>query len=477
MINAYFYKYSKRENSTARPADNAGLMYKIALKENTNVDAPDIILYVGRATIPEFNYVFIPDLERYFFIDTWTYIDHANWMASCTIDVLATYKYDIGEQTLYVVRSASRSDGNIPDMLYPATNDVTTQSLITESPWMYHDDVTINQGCFVIGCDSKNGNYGSINYYVVTQAALQDICRYLTTDFVSLDNLFNDTDASIALQNSIVNPLQYIKSCMWFPFSKTELTSITQQNQNVMIYDQYIREQDDGGVWHYTQGDKLTQISTYKPNTITLSKLSHPQANDHGNYMNGMPFTNVSLKLPPFGVIELDATVINKTSGLYIDMYADLITGKLVAEVKAGVNTLNRVSTQLGVPIQLSQVTRNYLGAVTSAAGAVSSVFNMDFLGAVNGIGNAIQNAAPRVNSIGSNGGFADMYGDIELMYTFYMQTEINNFYHGKPLMKTVQLGTLSGYMEVESADVVIECTSEERARIINYLQQGFYYE
>ena len=264
---------------------------------------------------------------------------------------------------------------------------------------------------------------------------------------------------------------------MWFPFSQSDLSSITQTNQNIIIYNQNIRHKDEDNVWHYTQGAKLSQISTYKPNRIILNRLSHPQANENGNYMNGAPFTQVALKFPPFGVIELDATVVNNTSGIYIDMFADLITGKLIAELKTGVNTLNRISTQLGVPIQLSQVTRNYVGAMTSAAGAIGSALTLDFMGAANGIGNAIQNSAPKVNSIGSNGGYADMYGSIELMYTFYRQTPINNFNHGKPLMRMVQLGTLSGYMEVESADVVIECTSEERAKIVNYLQGGFYYE
>ena len=122
-------------------------------------------------------------------------------------------------------------------------------------------------------------------------------------------------------------------------------------------------------------------------------------------------------------------------------------------------------------------MTRNYLGAVTSAASGIASLASLDFIGAANGIGNAIQQAAPRVNSIGSNGGFADLYGDIELMYTFYQQTEVNVENHGRPLMQRVQLGTLSGYMEVEGADIIIECTEVERIRIVNYLESGFYYE
>lgn len=466
MLQAKFYQFAKRDNSTVRPADDAGLSFNIALKAPTDLNNPQFIMYLGNGLLPVWNYVYVPELRRYYFINGWSYIDQKNWLCDCTVDVLATYKYDIGSQTQYVVRSASRADGNIPDLLYPATNDVITQSRVFESPWMSHNEISPANGVFVIGVDSSDGFYGSLDYYVLTGNDMGDLCYWLMNDFLTSTNGFTIDDASIALQRSLVNPMQFIKSCTWFPISYTDIQSIcVQSNLIVFAY--------DTGISAY----KLQNDSIYRPSQIVMGKLSHPQTQSHGRYVNCAPFTEVSLKLPPFGVIQLDATVVNAADSLTLDMYVDMITGKLIAEIKSGVNTLNRISTQLGVPIQLSQVTRNYFGAVTSAVGAVTSAVSLDFLGAANGIGNAIQQAAPRVNSIGSNGGYADLYGDIELMYTFYMQTEVNVEHHGRPLMRHVQLGTLSGYMEVETADIVIECSAEERQRIINYLQNGFYYE
>lgn len=466
MLKAKFYQFAKRDNSTVRPAEDAGLSFNIALKAPTDLNNPQFIMYLGNGLLPDWNYVYVPELRRYYFINGWSYIDQKNWMCDCTCDVLATYKYDIGSQTQYVVRSASRADGNIPDLLYPATNDVITQSRVFESPWMYHNEISPANGVFVIGVDSSDGFYGSLDYYVLTGNDMGDLCYWLMNDFLTSTNGFTIDDASIALQRSLVNPMQFIKSCMWYPISYTDIQTICVQS-NIIVFAY------DTGISAY----KLQNDSIYQPDQIVMGKLSHPQTQSHGRYVNCAPFTDVSLKLPPFGVIQLDATVINAADNLTLDMYVDMITGKLIAEIKSGVNTLNRISTQLGVPIQLSQVTRNYLGAVTSAVGAVTSALSLDFLGAANGIGNAIQQAAPRVNSIGSNGGFADLYGDLELMYTFYMQTEVNVMNHGRPLMRYVQLGTLSGYMEVETADIVIECSAEERQRIMNYLQNGFYYE
>lgn len=471
MISATFYKFAKRDNSTARPAENAGLLYNIALKDDTNINAPEIIMYFGRANAPQYNYVYIPDLHRYYFIDSWTFIEHTNWLASCTVDVLATYKYDIGSQVEYVVRSASRRNSNIPDLLYPATNDVVQQSVVYTSP--FNDGtLSINDGCFVVGIDSYDAYYGSVDYFILTGNDMGDLCDWLMNDFVTLGSTgdghgFNDTDASVALQRALINPLQFIKSCIWLPipYDSLKQLGVLQTSLSVFAYSAPINVY------------KLQSNAIYNLPGINITKLNHPQTDSHGQYVNAAPFTAVSLKLPPFGVIDLDATVLHAATGVHIDMFVDVITGKVIAELKTGVNTMNRIATQLGVPIQLSQVTRNYLGAVTSAASGIASLASLDFIGAVNGIGNAIQQAAPRVNSIGSNGGFVDLTGDIELMYTFYQQTEVNVENHGRPLMQRVQLGTLSGYMEVESADIIIDCTAEERLRIVNYLESGFYYE
>lgn len=467
MINAYFYKYSKRENSTARPADNAGLLNKIALKKDTDLNHPEILLYLGMGASPEWNYIYIPDLGRYYFVESWQFVENRNWSASCTVDVLASYKYEIGYQEHYVVRSASRRNEKITDLLYPASTDVTTQVSFIQSLWMNNNEISINNGTFIVGIDSYDARYGSLDYYMIGYNDLSDLCDYLVNDLIQNGvNGFTDTDASIALQRSLVNPLQFIKSCLWFPIALDDLKSLGS------LADVYAFSYDTG-----VDGYRLGNKAVYDAPVLNVTRLSHPQASTHGAYMNSAPFTDVQLKIPPFGIIDLDATVIANAESIAITHTVDLITGKVIAELKSGVKTMNRISTQLGVPIQLSQITRDYIGAVTSAVSAVGSALTGNFIGAANGIGNAISSGAPKVNSVGSNGGFCDLYGDIELIYTFYTQTDVNNEERGRPLMKKVMLNTLSGYMEVEHADIDIPCTAEESTMIRDYLESGFYYE
>ena len=467
MLAAEFFEFAKKDNSTARPEDGTGRTYRIGLKENVNLNRPEFILYLGTALTPYWNYVHVPELNRYYFIDSWEWISNKNWVAYCTVDVLATYKNEIGLQTLYVTRSASRRDTNIIDMLYPAKADLTTQSTVTTSPFLVSDEIRINNGCFIVGCESPDGYFGNLDYYILSGNDLTDLCDYLVNDAIKDQvNGYTLNDCSIALQRSLVNPLQFIRSCMWFPIPYATMTSLGAYTQLfIFMYNTSI------------DCYKLTNTAVYKPSPVMLTKLNHPQYAQNGAYMNCEPFTKVQLKMPPFGIIDIDATILNHSASPYLELYVDLITGNVIMELKSGVLTLNRVTSKLGVSIEMSQVTRNYLGALTSAAGAVSSAVSLDFLGAANGIGNAIANAAPRVNTVGSNGGFADLYGDFELMYTFYTQTEVNNTEHGRPLMQTVQLNTLAGYMEIEKPDIQIFCTAQEAEMIKAYLTGGFFYE
>lgn len=98
-------------------------------------------------------------------------------------------------------------------------------------------------------------------------------------------------------------------------------------------------------------------------------------------------------------------------------------------------------------------------------------------LGALSGVGNALGSIVPKTQSIGSNGGYADLYGDFQLIYTFYEQTDINITEHGKPLMKTKQISTIPGYILCENADIDIAAPSNEVEAIRNYVTSGFFYE
>ena len=147
---------------------------------------------------------------------------------------------------------------------------------------------------------------------------------------------------------------------------------------------------------------------------------------------------------------------------------------------------LNRITSQIGVPIQISQVSRDYLGAATSLisgiAGGVGSILTGNIDGGIGaiagGVGNAAAAAANRSNTIGSSGNFSILFAkNPELNLQFFRPVEDDNDHNGRPLCKVRNVATLGGYMLVQDGDVPINGTQGEGEQLRAFLEGGFYYE
>lgn len=461
------YTLSKRDNSTKQPT-GTGTEFNCIIKTGSGIINPTISLDIGVSGNPStYNYAYIATFGRYYFIEEW-YFEQALWTASLRVDVLATYKSAIGSSSLYVMRSASAHDGSIIDTLYPAKAGCSFESTTVTNPWW--DNIS-----YVVGTVSRSGNMGSLAYYGMSSSAIHTMCQNLLdpTYIINTTNGFDLADASEALQLSLVDPIQYVKSCMALPVSLSDISNI---GSAAVVY---AFSWDTGAT-----GYKIAQ-APYINKSFSFSIKKHPDTNSRGNYVNSAPFTNISLTMPPFGVFDIDTSVTCNASTLTADIQIDPITGKGILTVKCNGVVLNRVEAQLGVPISLSSVTRDYIGAASGLAGAVGgAVTGAAFsgvggalLGAASGIGNAINSLMPRASTIGTSGGFASGMGTFRLDHQFFRPIPDDNTHNGRPLCQVKTISTLSGYMIIQDGDVTINGTAAEDAKIRNYLESGFYYE
>lgn len=464
------YNLKKRDNSTKQPTGN-GTEYDCILKDDCGILNPVIKLDLGLSADPsQYNYAYIPAFGRYYFIEEWFFSDRL-WSASMRVDVLATYKSDIGNASLYIMRAAGAHDGSIIDTLYPAKTGCNYDSDTKANPWS-------SGNCFVVGCVSENASMGSLKYYVLGSGEMAVMAQSLMDAASIIDpaNGFDLADASAGLQLSLVDPIQYVKTCVMLPFPYTEMVDYGALEQ-VKVFN-FTPGQIQGAV---IQPD--TRVS--KSYSFTIPK--HPDTNARGNYVNTKPFTNLTLTIPPWGCIDIDTSVTCNTNTLYVDVDVDPITGKAVLIVRAtfGNKTiiLNRIESQLGVPISLSSVTRDYVGAAASALGALGGAVSgfmgnfSGFLGAANGVGNAVESLMPRAQTIGSTGAFVSNRGSFRLDAQFFRPIPDDNTHNGRPLCQVRQISTLSGYMLIQDGDVSINGTATEDSRIRQYLETGFYYE
>lgn len=470
----YFWTgLTKRNNSTLTPTTGR-TEFQCIVKDGTGILNPVIQLDLGLAVDPsQFNYCQIPDFERYYWVREWTF-ERGLWTATCAVDVLATYKAQIGASSLYVLRAAAAYDGAVVDNLYPTKVGCSYQHTAINTPY--------TTGWYVIGCVSPEGTYGSITYYAISTQEMAKMCAYLITDAVSEDNHFSLTDASMALQNSLIDPMQYIKSCIYIPFAYADFSGIVTEPTRVKVFmwEPSVKVNNNTV---YVSALKFTGTTITKSSTVNITK--HPDTSSRGNYVNSAPYTLLTLSYPPFGVLDIDTSVSANASSLNITLRTDVITGRGILTIKCNNTVLNRVESQIGVPIQLSQVTRDYLGAATSAisgvAGSIGSLATGNIGGAlssaVSGIGNAIQAIQPRANTIGSGGGFSHLAGEFQLDHQFFRPVSDDPSHNGRPLCQVRQLSTLAGYQLIQDGDVPIPGTSTEADQVRQYLESGYYYE
>lgn len=468
------YLFSKRENSTKTPQLGSGTNYDMNLKDDTSIMNPVLTIAVSSMPLPTvapiriYNYCYIAKFGRYYFITDWRYTGNI-WECSLMVDVLGSFKNEIGDTRAYVERAAAAYDGNVIDSLYPAKTNFSVQR--SEITYAYNN-VSPTGGCYilsVINYQSSN-HIGAPAYYALTTANLNSLLAYLFgNDIWSVSSI---TEIGEGLFKSLFNPFQYIVSCMWFPFTT----------------DTFGNTLTDIKVGYYNSGVQGIMVSSlahkgYASGTIPV----HPQAASRGNYLNFAPYTKVTVYLPPFGSIPLNTWILTNGRYLHCPIWVDHITGQATIHVATSVDASNLSESNvcatrtanIGVPIQLAQVYSDYTHSVNTitsgiASGSTPALVN-SILSAT--ISSAIDAAFPSVSTSGANGSFLEVLETAHIITEFAQITDGDNTEFGRPLMQVKTINTLSGYIKCLDADVEYFCMENERSRIKNYLLSGFFYE
>lgn len=472
-----FYSFAKKENSTAQPT--GGTEYDCQIKRESGILNPEIILNIGLTGAPAgWNYAYIADFSRYYFIREWIN-EGPIWRALMQCDVLASYKAAIGGSTLYALRSSYSYDGDIVDALYPCKADVDEYSS-TFSPLFSNQT-----GVFVCGIVCASGSssgsvsataqIGSVKYFYMSPAGLATLCAYLldSSNYSTLGSggeTFSMQDCSLELQKSLIDPLQYIKSCIWLPIASPTLT----------VQNLYINGWTVPGV---EMAPVTTKYVSQNKTDFVLQK--HPDAASRGGYLNGPGYTSIWMNAGPYGTFELDTNLTAYETNLLFNETIDVTSGlgRLVVG-NATVNLENR-RTMRGISIQLSQVTQDMIGAAAAGVGGVAGAIGAAMMGdiagaigsAVGGIANAAKANAPKSSSSGSNGQWIDAIDPWTVNYEFFRPVDDDNAHHGRPLCQNIKISNYPGYLLIQDADIAINATADELQKIRGYLEGGFYYE
>lgn len=452
--------FSKPFNSTAQPSTFTKTC-NCLLKDNCGITEPTFLLRLGAAENPtSYNYLYVSSWGRYYYVKEWTYIGETfDWAFDCELDVLATFKSQIGSSTQYVLRTSvsAQVDGDIIDNMYPQTANVTRSTASITSPFQAYGTGTYSIVLGVIGKIASNStNKTGINYYVLSASQFRS---FFDAMFSGVD-YFNIDEISFNLAKAIVNPTDYVTTCRLFPFAVPTAGTVEMHFGwwNAEIYSSILSSTT---VYEW-QGD------------ITIPK--HPQAATRGNFLN-VSASRYELFSPLWGNIPINPASIAGATQLHLYVRVDCISGVGDLLISANSVTIEKTTTQVSTEVPIGQVSQNFVSAASSIAGAAGSAMSGNVIGLAAGLGDAAAHLIPQIRISGTVGNTGAYFWAFILTGEFNNIVDANDVSEGRPCCKMLNIGTTgTGYYQIRDAEVSTPGNSEENQQLKDIMESGFFY-
>lgn len=477
----YIITGGKVENSTKVLNFTGVQPYDCYLKTPSSVERPEIILSVF---IPGARYAWIPDFNRYYFIENITVIHNERFSYLLSVDVLGSYSSDI-KLLSYLASRSSAGSAMLPDPLVTHANNIHVVENNTSLTGFSQT------GGYVLGTvgGGTSSQAGSVSLYLITGSVLNSMMAELFNPSSAIYGGDLDDDQV----KTYFNPFQYIVSCQWVPFTPGVGSDPIKFGFWTSSYSGILLGAGYEMGYNFTGG-------------ITVPKV------------NGDNFTSFSpewvrhdLYVPGFGNFPIDPKYSGKT--IYINVWMDWATGQANCDLCTGSLTsdyIGRMSGQLGIPIQLSQLSvdtsnlgTTIIGGLENVSGgwlsdaaagkkgelasfivrtlgvAANTASNLPLVGQL--VGGGREAMAPTLESCGTNGNrfyIKNMYQAV-LTSSYFSpdnMTDVQTAFN-KPDDKIRQIGNLSGYAVFNTEYPAGIGNASESAAITAFLNGGVYIE
>lgn len=519
-----FYNFSKKINSTKQPS--GGTAISGTFRTPFNVLNPVLQIESESDAFP-YNYMSWYDdsceITRYYWIQNKVWYPTGIIEISLEEDTLATYKSGIRNMDAFVVRSANNFNPLISDSYYATEEGVDVTYTDSISP------LSSTNGFYVVAIACQDYRLGWIDYYFAKKGGVMYfICN--TDDLKELINWLNFTGSTGEWAD--YDPFSRIVSVKYVPVAVTW----------VDVEEDELLPQYTGYTWlfHHTYVDEdgVTQTAYYNwilHKTISLNGATsktliytmfwqnHPQYSANKKYLNYPPFTDVELKVGPFGQVRLPLNKIPQDDtdlAINVELTIDLISGLSRLNVYSNVSDnetfiyyTEDYSCVVDIPItyerynkysdimqrdfshdvgiaesvtqMLSGAAQAGVGGYAGSGGAIAQGINMIASGAVgldkvnkkyaiDSYNMSIPNFASKV----SNGNWIKMDEDWYLIQRSILISGDSPDIVGRPKNAQASLGDCSGYTLCNAASFEDEnATIVEITMVNEFLNNGFYLE
>ena len=283
-------------------------------REEQNVLTPSI--FIEYSKVPDFNYVYIPSLSRYYFVTSVTLVRYGIYRIDVKVDVLCTYDSDIRLQNCFVSRTASSSvlnnqkiDERLPLEKNPNVS-IKSMTLATSVRIFepFQNDKTIkNIALTIIGSSTLTQHAKTYNS-PSTATKLPKVHSYLglspsfTTFAISLDDWKLICDDILA-DDSLAT---YIVSAVMYPFALNNDCNVGAGPITIKL-----GEHTTSASGYYMYG----YISDY---TRQFIHTFTERFSSEKYFLNYEPYTKYEMYVPYHGWLTLEnKRILGKTIGLY----------------------------------------------------------------------------------------------------------------------------------------------------------------
>lgn len=475
-MNATFYNFSKRVNSTKVPdASVSGTTYNVVYKMPTSRRNPTIRI---NADTFDFNYCFLDG--KYYFVTDIVSVRNDLWDVNLSIDVLGTYRAQILATTAYVLYDTTGNSEIVDSRLA-----IKTSRTIAETSVAFP---SVNSaGTYVL---TAVGQYSCASWWNINPAAIEMSVIY-SNAYNVVQEPFTPSSWVTAAPEAIAYGVDYlgkvitkgisyllsngsaidaIRNCVWMPFRPI----VTATGGRL-----YLGNYDTG-----IDGYKITEP------VVHLDQVSVNIPWQFSDWRRNSPYTQVYLYIPFIGVVALPSAQLTGAESLTIRSALNVVSGDLSVNVLNGLQVLGSygANVAMNVPIGSSnavqrQVVNSIVATGGAVAGAAAGLGIASGAAALSGIaGAAAAQIAGVPTCVGglSNGSASGLSTNI-ICFTSCHDTNVSPgsvaSVIGLPAFRSESLGSISGYCQCHEASVQGVAMLDDYEAINNYLNTGVFIE
>lgn len=449
-MQAVFYSFSKRKNSTAAPSDG-GRVYEITLKNGCSYLRPVFVISDN-----DFNYNYCSFNGRYYWVTDINAARNGMFEVSCVVDVLASWKDDILNTSAMIEYSASDYDLMISDRRLAIKN--TSQRVFNFT--VIHPKFT-TRGSFLLGVINNIGGsavkQGFTTIYQVDAGMLSEIADKFAT-----------AECLEGLLQEFTNPMDAIVFCRWCPM-ETGLSVF------------------EGPVLIGTYDTGLTaDILATRYLAVDVDVNIPWQTND---FTSVEPFTEGALYLPGVGVVPLSLSSIRSLSSLRVRVVIDTVSDGIFYSVSGSPGSFqygNYIASYSGVinqSLPVASIQSDWTGILTGLADMGTSIATGNIPGTLGGLAEstlAAMKSSPKGSGGFSSGGSIDLGTEICIILTKHDTPMMPDDYRsliGNACFKTRTIQGIVGYCKTNGFQVGGTMTETEKTQINGLLDGGVYIE